>query len=72
MPREIPLRIDAHRCQSCQPCLALKACKVRALVRLDPDEPPYLDTDRCYDCRLCVLACPHEAIRTGQDRLLGG
>jgi Fe-S-cluster-containing hydrogenase component 2 len=60
--REIHLQIDAERCRTCHRCLAAQACKVRAIVRLDPDETPFLDVSRCYDCRLCVLACPFEAI----------
>ena len=31
-------------------------------MRLDPDESPFLDVSRCYDCRLCIPACPFEAI----------
>lgn len=60
--REIRLRIDEERCRACRRCLAAKACKVRAIVRLDPDEPPFLDVSRCYDCRLCIPACPFKAI----------
>lgn len=56
MVREIRLQIDDER------CLAAEACKVRAIVRLDPGESPFLDVSRCYDCRLCVLACPFKAI----------
>ncbi|MBI3163319.1 MAG: 4Fe-4S binding protein [Chloroflexi bacterium] len=29
---------------------------------MDLDEPPYIDVERCYDCRLCIPACPFEAI----------
>lgn len=62
MFREIRLQIDAERCRACRRCLAAEACKVRAIVRLDPDELPFLDASRCYDCRLCILACPFKAI----------
>jgi MinD superfamily P-loop ATPase len=59
--REIRLRIDEDRCRVCRHCLAAQVCKVRAIVRLDPDEPPVLDVSRCYDCRL--PAClPLEAV----------
>jgi len=60
--REIRLQINDERCRSCRRCLAAKVCKVRAIVRLDPDDAPFLDTSRCYDCRLCILACPFEAV----------
>ena len=62
MFRQVCLSLDANRCRVCRRCLAAKVCKVRAIVRLDPDEPPYLDIHRCYDCRVCVSACPFGAI----------
>ena len=31
-------------------------------ARIDPDEPPLLDIERCYDCRLCLPACPFGAV----------
>lgn len=62
MFREIRLRIDEERCRACRRCLVAEVCKVRAIVRLDPDEPPFLDVSRCYDCRLCIPACPFKAI----------
>ncbi|MEW6030297.1 MAG: 4Fe-4S binding protein [Chloroflexota bacterium] len=24
---------------------------------------PYLDIERCYDCRLCIPACPFGAVQ---------
>lgn len=62
MAREIRIRLQAETCQTCSPCLAAEVCKVRAIVRIDLDEPPYLDVERCYDCRLCIPACPFGAI----------
>ena len=62
MLRDIHLRIDDEHCRACRKCLAGKVCKVRALVRLDPDEPLFIDVSRCYDCRLCIPACPFGAI----------
>jgi Fe-S-cluster-containing hydrogenase component 2 len=60
--RDLRLTIDAERCQACRRCEAAKVCKVRAIVSLDPGEPPYIDASRCYDCRLCLAACPFGAI----------
>jgi len=40
---------------------------VRAIVRIDDDEPPYIDIERCYDCRLCIPACPFEALQVVSD-----
>jgi Fe-S-cluster-containing hydrogenase component 2 len=62
MARQIHLHIYPDQCRACHRCLAAQACKVRAIVRLDPDEPPFLDISRCYDCRLCIPACPFAAI----------
>ncbi len=67
MTREIRLRIEPERCRTCRRCLAAKVCKVRAIVRLDDDEPPYLDVSRCYDCRLCIPACPFGAIAVDKN-----
>jgi Fe-S-cluster-containing hydrogenase component 2 len=58
----VRLRLAVEQCRSCRRCLAAQVCKVQALVRLDRDEPPFLDVHRCYDCRLCVVACPFGAI----------
>jgi Fe-S-cluster-containing hydrogenase component 2 len=68
MAREIYLQIDDARCMACRKCLAAKVCTVRAIVQIDPDEPPYLDLQRCYDCRLCLSNCPFEAISVAQRR----
>ncbi len=62
MARDIQLHIDDSLCRACRRCLAARICKVRAIVHLDPDESPYLDVQRCYDCRLCLPACPFEAV----------
>ena len=35
-------------------------------MRLDPDEPPFIDVGRCYDCRQCIPACPFGAITVDQ------
>ena len=62
MARDIKIRVDDGLCQICPECLAAQACKVRAIVRYDSDEAPYLDVQRCYDCRLCLPACPFGAL----------
>ena len=41
---------------------ASEVCRVSALVRLDPDELPFIDVSRCYDCPLHIPDCPFGAI----------
>lgn len=67
MAREIRLSIESERCRACRRCLAAQVCKVRAIVRLDSGELSYLDVSRCYDCRLCILACPFGAITVNKS-----
>jgi Fe-S-cluster-containing hydrogenase component 2 len=57
------LHIDPHLCQSCERCSASKTCRLKAIVQIDGGEQPYLDVDRCRDCRVCIPACPYGAIR---------
>jgi Fe-S-cluster-containing hydrogenase component 2 len=67
MARDIRLHIDAELCRSCRKCLAARVCSVRAIVAIDPGEPPYVDVQRCYDCRKCLPACPFNAISMGNN-----
>ncbi len=64
MNSSISLRIDPERCQSCKQCAAVKACRLKAIVQIDPGEQPYLDASHCRDCRVCVSVCPWEAVRS--------
>ncbi len=59
------LRVDEALCRACRRCLARQACKVRAIVQIDPGEPPFVDGARCYGCRVCMPACPFGAIAAG-------
>jgi len=63
MAREIRIRIESELCHTCRRCLAAESCKVRTILRIDPEEIPFLDIDRCYDCRLCLKSCPFDAIQ---------
>jgi len=67
MAREFRIQVQSENCRTCRHCLAAEVCKVRAIVRIDDDEPPYIDIERCYDCRLCIPACPFEALQVVSD-----
>jgi MinD superfamily P-loop ATPase len=60
-PPKIP-RVDETLCQACDKCPARKVCKTKAIVAIDPGEPPFIDGNLCYGCLLCVPACPLGAI----------
>ncbi len=60
--RSVLLHIDPDLCQECERCAAAKACRTKAIVQIDPGETPYLESDRCRDCWVCIPACPHGAI----------
>ena len=57
------LQINLDLCQSCSRCKASRACKLNAIVQIDPGEQPYLDTDRCRDCRVCIPFCPYGVLQ---------
>jgi MinD superfamily P-loop ATPase len=56
------LHVDDNRCQACRRCLAQQVCKIRAIVRIDFDEPPLIDVHRCHGCKVCLSECPFDAI----------
>lgn len=56
------LMVDLVRCRACAKCLARRVCRSKALVQVDPGEPPFVDPNRCYGCLLCVVECPFDAI----------
>jgi MinD superfamily P-loop ATPase len=60
-PPKVP-QINDELCQACSKCAARKACKTKAILALDPGEPPFVDANLCYGCLVCVPACPFEAV----------
>ena len=57
----IPHVVD-DLCLACRKCLARKVCRTKAILQLDPDEPPFIDASLCYGCHACIPACPNGAI----------
>ena len=55
-------RIVQERCQTCGTCLARQVCRPRAIFIEEPGETPFVDASRCYGCRVCVAACPFDAV----------
>jgi Fe-S-cluster-containing hydrogenase component 2 len=64
--------VDWYSCQACEPCEARIVCRTRALVRIDPGEPMFVELARCNGCSKCVIACPYDAIvmRDNTDRII--
>jgi MinD superfamily P-loop ATPase len=50
-------------CQRCAQCSSRLVCRSKALIRIDPEDPPFVDTSRCYGCNVCIPACPFGALR---------
>jgi MinD superfamily P-loop ATPase len=54
--------VSGEACQACNPCLARRVCKTKALMQFDPGEVAVVDQPRCRGCATCLAACPHWAI----------
>lgn len=61
LPPKLPW-IDDSICRACRKCAARQACRVKAILALDPGEPPFIDGSRCYGCMVCLPACPYGAV----------
>lgn len=55
-------RVVEEHCHLCRRCLAQRACRIRALMRIDEEEAPVVDVHRCRGCLLCAVECPYDAI----------
>lgn len=57
----VPVVLD-ERCDSCKRCMARHVCRTKAIMQIDPGEPPVIDPARCFGCLVCIQECPSEAI----------
>ncbi len=55
-------KIDTDKCLRCEACLAMEACENKAIIRLDPDSPPYVKVEDCLGCGACMDKCPVKAV----------
>jgi len=54
--------VNWHLCQGCDPCEARAACKVKAILKIDPGEPVFIEPSLCNNCQVCVPVCSFGAI----------
>ncbi len=59
MPKAV---IDVKKCLRCNPCSAAEAYPVKAIEKIEPDEPPAIDISACFGCGECVEDCKEGAI----------
>jgi MinD superfamily P-loop ATPase len=59
MPRAY---IDPGKCQKCAKCRAAVICPVKAIFRIDQEEPAVVETSLCHGCGDCQPECPAKAI----------
>lgn len=57
----VPRVVDGL-CQACRKCVARGVCRSKAILQIDPGEPPFIDGNLCYGCQVCIPACPYGAI----------
>ncbi len=59
--KDVPMVVD-EVCLACRKCLARQVCRSKAILQIDPGEPPFVDANLCYGCHTCLPACPQGAI----------
>ena len=56
----MPARVDITKCDGCQGCDAI--CPELAIEWDVINAVPIVDTDKCVECGLCVVACDEGAM----------
>ena len=64
MPRAF---IDFVKCLKCEICLAAEVCSTKAILRVDPDGPAFIEQSVCYGCGDCVGKCSGKAITIKEE-----
>lgn len=54
--------IDPNKCLKCEKCPAAEACLVKAIFKVDLDNPAIVEQSACFACGDCVEKCPGKAI----------
>ncbi len=57
----LPSKMELSKCQSCDDCLAARACEQGAIIAHEE-----IDLTKCIGCGLCRNTCPHDAISEGK------
>jgi MinD superfamily P-loop ATPase len=63
----VPHVVD-ELCNACRKWLARSVCRTKAILKIDPGEPPFIDGNLCYGCLACVPVCPQGAIVLDKPR----
>jgi MinD superfamily P-loop ATPase len=54
--------IEPNRCLRCNECQAAKACHLKAIFRIDSNDPNFVDPTFCRGCGDCITKCRANAI----------
>lgn len=58
------ISVFADKCNGIDQCpesgVCIKVCALNAIS--DSENMPIIDDENCFDCGLCVLNCPNEAL----------
>ncbi|MEW6231217.1 MAG: 4Fe-4S binding protein [Chloroflexota bacterium] len=54
-------KCDPNKCVNGM-CFVKGNCPVKAIIQLDAEDQPVVDTSRCRGCSACVARCPLRAI----------
>jgi len=56
------------QCRHCEDAPCMKACRSKAIERPGPDQPVLIIADKCIGCKLCIKACPFDALKMDRSK----